>query len=154
MTNVHNVRLKKWSESKWKIFCSLMFSWIWKNTDKSNIWSIFLFCTGRFTFRTDVGTRDAHFDAVLLYFHLVAGTRSDAGAVVHHEVIWQWDRNSVSLLLLQVFHIRQAVIICCITHHSFNDFTIKMLKKKIKLHLLVEQFCRRSHSNGEKLIVF
>lgn len=108
----------------------------------------------RFTFRTDVGTRDAHFDAVLLYFHLVAGTRSDAGAVVHHEVIWQWDRNSVSLLLLQVFHIRKAVIICCITHHSFNDFTIKILKKKIKLHLLVEQFCRRSHSNGEKLIVF
>lgn len=41
------------------------------------------------TFRADVGARDAHFDAVLLHLHLVAGTRSDAGAVVHHEVICQ-----------------------------------------------------------------
>lgn len=39
------------------------------------------------TFRTDVCARDAHLDAVLLHFHLVAGTRSDAGAVVDHEVI-------------------------------------------------------------------
>lgn len=41
----------------------------------------------QFTFRTDVGARDAHFDAVLLHLHLVAGTRSDAGVVVHHEII-------------------------------------------------------------------
>lgn len=41
----------------------------------------------RLTFGADVGAGDAHFDAVLLHFHLVAGTRSDAGAVVHHEII-------------------------------------------------------------------
>lgn len=40
-----------------------------------------------FTFGTDVGTRETHFDAVLLHFHLVAGARSDTGAVVHHEII-------------------------------------------------------------------
>lgn len=40
-----------------------------------------------FTFGTDVGTRDAHFDAVLLHFHLVAWARSDTGAVVHYEII-------------------------------------------------------------------
>lgn len=45
--------------------------------------------TTRLTFRADVGAWDAHFDAVLLHLHLVAGTRSDAGAVVHHEVICQ-----------------------------------------------------------------
>lgn len=43
--------------------------------------------TTAFTFRTDVGARDAHFDPVLLNLHLVAGTRSDAGAVVHHKII-------------------------------------------------------------------
>lgn len=47
----------------------------------------------RFTFRTDVGAGDAHFDAVLLHFHLVAGTRSDTRAVVHHEIIWQQHRK-------------------------------------------------------------
>lgn len=41
----------------------------------------------RLTFGADVGAGDAHLDAVLLHFHLVAGTRSDAGAVVHHEII-------------------------------------------------------------------
>lgn len=39
------------------------------------------------TFGADVRARNAHLDAVLLHFHLVAGTSSDAGAVVHHEII-------------------------------------------------------------------
>lgn len=48
------------------------------------------------TFRADVGAGDAHFDAVLLHLHLVAGTRSDTRAVVHHEIICRRDRRSVS----------------------------------------------------------
>lgn len=40
-----------------------------------------------FTFGADVSTRNAHLDAVVLHLHLVAGARSDAGAVVHHEII-------------------------------------------------------------------
>ena len=39
------------------------------------------------TFWADVSARNAHLNAVLLDLHLVAGARSDAGAVVHHIVI-------------------------------------------------------------------
>lgn len=42
-----------------------------------------------FTFGADVGAWDAHLDAVLFHLHLVAGTCSDAGVVVHHKIIWQ-----------------------------------------------------------------
>ena len=60
------------------------------------------------TFRTDVGTWDAHFDSVLLHLHLVAWTRSDTGAVVHHEIIWQPHRIA-TLASPHVFYIRHAV---------------------------------------------
>jgi len=40
------------------------------------------------TFRADVSAGDAHLDPVLLHLHLVAGTGSDTGAVVHHKVIY------------------------------------------------------------------
>lgn len=40
------------------------------------------------TFGADVGARDAHLDAVVLHLHLVAGTRSHTGVVVHHKIIW------------------------------------------------------------------
>lgn len=39
------------------------------------------------TFWADISTGDAHLDPVLLHLHLVAGTGSDTGAVVHHKVI-------------------------------------------------------------------
>lgn len=41
------------------------------------------------TFGADVGAGDAHLDAVVLHLHLVAGTRSHAGVVVHHKIIWK-----------------------------------------------------------------
>lgn len=41
------------------------------------------------TFGTDVSTRNAHLDAVVLHLHLVTGARSHAGAVVHHKIIWK-----------------------------------------------------------------
>lgn len=60
------------------------------------------------TFGADVSTRDAHFNAVLLHLHLVAGTRSHAGAVIHHEVIWNtntlWVQKCRWLLLLTGEH--------------------------------------------------
>lgn len=39
------------------------------------------------TFRTNVSARNTHLDAVLLHLHLVSGTRSHTGTMVHHKVI-------------------------------------------------------------------
>lgn len=39
-------------------------------------------------FGADISAGDAHLDPVLLHLHLIAGTGSDTGAVVHHKVMW------------------------------------------------------------------
>lgn len=40
-----------------------------------------------YTFGADIGTRDAHLDAVVLHLHLVAGARSHTRALVHHKIV-------------------------------------------------------------------
>lgn len=49
-------------------------------------WWVLMKCV--VTFRADISAGDAHLDPVLLHLHLVAGTGSDTGAVVHHKVIY------------------------------------------------------------------
>lgn len=69
----------------------ILLIWIWFQNRTVVPWPEYAHHWGTFhywlTFGTDVGAGDAHFDAVLLHFHLVAGTSSDAGTVVHHKVI-------------------------------------------------------------------
>lgn len=50
-----------------------------------------------FTFGADVSAGDTHLNAILLHLHLVSGTGSHAGALVHHKIIWRTETNILSV---------------------------------------------------------